>query len=87
VVVERQRDRQPITPDSKRSAVIRLLLGIGVSVLGVLGLPAALATGEGVGYVLMGVGIIGLGIWTLFGGWRAYRQAPDAASLDQLFRP
>jgi hypothetical protein len=48
-------DRQPITPDSKRSAVIRLLLGTGVSVLGILGLCAGMATGHGVGYVLVGV--------------------------------
>ncbi len=67
-------ERQPITPDSKRSAVVRLLLGAGVSVLGIVGLAAAFAAGRGVGYLLIGVAVIGLGVWALLGAWRAYRR-------------
>jgi hypothetical protein len=69
-------DRRPITPDSKRRAVVGLLLGTGVSGLGILGLYAAAATGAGVGHVLVGVAIIALGIWMLLYSWRTYRRTP-----------
>jgi hypothetical protein len=71
-------DRQPITPDSRRSVAIRLVLGIPIGVLGILALWAALATGGGVCYLLIAIAIIALGIWTLFAAWRKYRRVPSS---------
>jgi hypothetical protein len=71
-------ERQPITPDSRRDAVIRLLLGIGVGAIGIFGLWGTLATGRSVGYVVLAVVIIALGIWTVVDGWRRYRRADSS---------